>query len=124
MSATPAEREWATQLINANNKLSEIYGYIFPWIGLTFSSFAFVSLIIRNRGDQNLLIFLFKWQYALCIIYSLNMAFLDNRFTVYITKYTFTLYISDGTCKVVNMLKNFIYCVPTWLQVVSLFFFC
>lgn len=115
------ETAWAAQLNIANNKIGEIFGYTFPWVGLTFSSLAFISLMIRNRNDQNLLIFLFKIQYALCLIYSFNIVFLDSKFTVYITKYTLILYVSDGSCKFVNMIKNFIYCIPSWLQVVSYF---
>lgn len=119
--ATPSELEFIQILSDIDIKTSTYFSYTLPWIGLACSSIAFVTLMVRKYGDQNMLYFLFKWQYALCVVYSLNIVFFDSNYTKFIGNYVFIRNVTDSACKFFNMIAKYIYCLPSWLQVVTLF---
>lgn len=112
------EFEWVLQLLYTNSQISRTFAYTLPWIGFACNLFAFISLMVRKRVEQNLLIFLFKWQYGLGIIYALNIVLLDTTFSQPLGLYNLTRFVSDISCRVISVIMKFIYCIPPWMQVV------
>lgn len=109
---------YISYLNSVNDQLQTIFIYSVPWIGLVISIFSTVGLILRKRRSRNLLIYIFKWRYAICIIYWLNILFNDSTFTKKLFKYTLTQDVSDPVCKVNFMFMRFFYCASPWMQVV------
>lgn len=118
MSSSLDELESLRELGKISDLITRYFVYTIPWLSLAFSSIAFVSLLLRRYGHQSLLFFLFKWQYAISIVYTLNLLFLDYKFSPLIAAYDLTRYVDATTCAMVNMISKFIYCLPSWLQVV------
>lgn len=111
----------ATSLSNVNTKMPIIFSYFVPWIGLAISIFATVVLLLRKRTEDNqsLLIYIFQWQYAIGIVFWLNMIFLDFNFTKNLFGYNLRSYVPDIACKLVPMICKFLYCSSPWIQVVT-----
>lgn len=120
--ASAQDLAYVKYLSSINTQLQTYFAYIAPWIGLGFSTFAFLALALRKRRDKNLLIYIFLWQYIIGIIYPLNIAFNDNQFTVKLFGYTLQQYVSDPVCKLNYMFIRYIYCISPWMQVVIFLF--
>ena len=114
------DQDFAKYIISINAQIQYIFSYSVPWIGLTFSILALISLVKPRRRVQgkNLLIYIFKWQYSIAIIYWLNMIFNDPQFTLTLFNYNLRINVSDPICKLTFMFLNFIYCTSPWMQVV------
>lgn len=121
--ASAADRAFVNTLNSVNSQLKTYFAYIMPWIGLGFSTFAFLALVLRKRREKNLLIYIFVWQYIIAIIYPLNIVFNDNQYTTKLFGYTLIFYVSDPVCKLSFMFMRFIYCISPWMQVVIYLFF-
>ena len=120
MGLSPEDQNIVNYLISVSVKIHLIFTYSVPWFGLAVSIFAIIALMKsrpRNRG-KNLLIFIFKWQYAIAIVYWLNMIFNDDLFSLDLFNYSIRRYVSDPICKLTTMAKQFFYCAPPWMQVV------
>ena len=117
-----ADAAFINTLNSVNNQLQLYFSYSAPWLGLAFSTFAFLALVLRKRRDKNLLIYIFVWQYIIAIIYPLNILFNDNQFTPKLFGYTLRQYVSDPVCKLGFMLLRYIYCIAPWMQVVIFLF--
>lgn len=105
-------------LSSVNTKLQLYFSYSAPWLGLAFSIFATLALVLRKRRESNLLIYIFVWNYAIGIIYPLNMVFNDYQFSQKLLGYTFKQAVSDPVCKLSSLFLRFIYCASPWMQVV------
>ena len=105
-------------LSSVNTKLQLYFSYSAPWLGLALSIFATLALVLRKRRESNLLIYIFVWNYAIGIIYPLNMVFNDYQFSQKLLGYTLKQAVSDPVCKLTNLFFRFIYCASPWMQVV------
>ena len=110
-------------LNTVNSQLQTYFTYTAPWIGLGFSTIAFLALALRKRREKNLLIYILLWQYMIAIIYALNILFNDDQLTTRIFGYSLRTYVSDPFCKLSLMFMRYIYCISPWMQVVIYFFF-
>lgn len=98
-------------LITLSGRINTYFAYYAPWIGLVLSTFGLLALLsTRKPRHENLLLFIFAWQYSIGIIYSLNMIFLDRQTFVSVT---------EPVCKLTHMFTKFVYCLSPWMQVVS-----
>lgn len=113
---------FASFLNSVNIQLRTYFAYCAPWLGLGFSTFALLALVLRKRREKNLLIYIFVWQYAIGIIYSLNIAFNDSQFSQTLFGFTLKQAISDPICKLSNMFLKLVYCLSPWMQVVIFIF--
>ena len=121
MDISPEDQVIVSYLVSVSNKLQEIFSYSVPWLGLAVSIFVIIALMKsrgRNRG-KNLLIYIFKWQYSIAIIYWLNMIFNDEQNSYYLFNYKVTKTDSDPFCKLTSMFLRFFYCASPWMQVVK-----
>ena len=120
MEISQEDRDYINYLNSFNVELKYIFSYSIPWLGLAVSTFALLALIKRRRLDRgkNLLIYIFQWQYAISIIYWLNMIFNDPQYSTLLFKYSLSQGVSDPICKLSFMLLRFIYCASPWIQVV------
>ena len=111
-----------TSLSTVNTQMPIIFSYFVPWIGLVISIFATVVLLLRKRTEDNqsLLIYIFQWQYAVGIVFWLNMIFLDYNFAKNLFGYNWRTYVPDIACKLVPMICKFLYCSSPWIQVVTI----
>lgn len=116
-----ADTAFIKLLTSVNSQLVTYFGYIAPWIGFSFSTFALLAIVLRKRRDRNLLIYIFAWQYTISTIYPLNVAFVDYTFSIKLFGYTLKQYVSDPVCKLSFMIMRYIYCIAPWMQVVILF---
>lgn len=114
--------EFALYLSYVNFQIPIIFSYFVPWIGLAVFAFATVILIVRKRTEENLLIYIFQWQYAIGVIFWLNMIFIDHKFTTFLFKYNFHINFADIICKLITMISTFINCLSPWMQVVTYLF--
>lgn len=117
---SPEDQDIVKYLISVSVKIQVLFTYSVPWLGLAISIFAIIALTksrTRNRG-KNLLIYIFKWQYAIVVIYWLNMVFIDDLFSLDLFNYSIRRNVSDPICKLTTMAKQFFYCAPSWMQVV------
>lgn len=112
------EQNLVNLLTSVNNQLKLYFSYCAPWVGLFLSAVALIVLVLRKRREKNLVIYLFTWQYAIGIIFSLNMVFLDPQFSQKLFGFTLKQYVSDPVCKLSNMFLRFFYCASPWMQVV------
>ena len=112
------DQAFANYLISIGSQIYAIFSYSVPWLGLAISTFALVVLMLRKRRDGKLLIYIFKWQYAIAIIYWLNMVFNDNQYSERLFHYNLRVNVFDPICKLSFMFLRFIYCVSPWMQVV------
>jgi hypothetical protein len=114
------DQDFTKYLTSINVKLQYIFTYSVPWLGLALSILALIALIKPRRRVQgkNLLIYIFKWQYAIAIIYWLNLIFNDDQYSKKLFNYSLRQNVSDPICKLTFMLVNFIYCTSPWMQVV------
>ena len=110
-------------LISINSRVQLYFSYSGPWLGLAFSTFALLALVLPERREKNLIIYIFGWQYAIGVIYALNMLFNDPAFSQKLFGYTFKQSVSDPVCKLSNMLLRLFYCASPWMQVVLFFSF-
>ena len=119
------DKEFAKYLNSINMQLQYIFSYSVPWLGLALSTFALIALMKRRRRGQgkNLLIYIFKWRYAIAITYWLNMIFNDSKFSYKLFTYTLNTFVSDPICKLSFMFMRFFYCVSPWMQVVIFFYY-
>lgn len=115
---TQAEKNFINNLNKVNSNLNLYFSYSAPWLGLSWSTVAFLVLLLRKRREKNLIIFLFTWQYAFGIIFSLNILFNDPQFSQNLFGFTLKQYVSDPVCKISNMFLRFFYCTSPWMQVV------
>lgn len=113
-----AEKNFISYLNKISSNLYLYFSYSAPWLGLSLSTVAFLVLLLRKRREKNLIIFLFTWQYAFGIIFSLNMLFNDPQFSLYLFSFGLRQYVSDPVCKISNMFLRFFYCISPWIQVV------
>lgn len=118
-----AEKNMISLLSKVNSDLYLYFSYCAPWLGLGLSTLAFLVLVLRKRREKNLVIFLFSFQYAFGIMFSLNMLFLDQQFSLKLFSFTFTTYVSDPVCKMSNMFLRFFYFASPWMQVVIIIFY-
>jgi len=117
---SPEDKDIVTYLISVNTKIQVLYAYSVPWLGLAVSIFAIIALTKsqpRNR-EKKILIYIFKWQYAIAIIYWLNIIFNDEQNSNYLFNYNVVQIASDPICKLTSMLRKFLYCASPWMQVV------
>lgn len=120
MEISQEDIAYINYLNSINNELKYIFSYSIPWLGIAVSTFALLALIKRtrlNRG-KNLLIYIFQWQYAISIIYWINIIFNDPQYSRLLFKYTLNQSVPDLICKLSYMLLRFIYCASPWIQVV------
>ena len=107
-------------LSSVSNQLKLYFSYSVPWLGLVLSTFALLAFLIRKRRENNLLIYIFVWQYAIGVIYPLNILFNDPSYSLPLFGYTLRQSVADTVCKLSNMFLKFIYCTSPWMQVVLL----
>jgi hypothetical protein len=114
------DQDFTKYLTSINVKLQYIFTYSVPWLGLALSILALIALIKPRRRVQgkSLLIYIFKWQYAIAIIYWLNLIFNDDPYSKKLFNYSLRQNLSDPICKLTFMLLKFIYCTSPWMQVV------
>jgi hypothetical protein len=105
-------------MVSASIQIYTIFSYSVPWAGIILSIFATIALMKPRSRRKNLLIYIFKWQYLISIIFWLNMLFNDSRFTSRLFNYSLMQSVSDPICKLSNMLLRFFYCASPWMQVV------
>lgn len=110
---------YSKYLYNLIIKLPIYFTYFMPWIGLSCAIFACGALFLRKRTEDSIIIFLFKWQYTICVLYVLNMIFIDTQFSIIILNYLSTYNVADIVCKVQLIGMRFIYCLSPWMQVVK-----
>lgn len=108
---------------SANNQITQYFSYTMPWLTIGCNLVALSVLYFRKRIEQNIVIFIFKWQYLLGILYALNMLTNENQFSQTLFKYVLTENVSDPVCKLRFLFLRFIYCLSPWMQVVLSFFF-
>ena len=120
MEISQEDRDYINYLNSLNNEFKYIFTYSIPWLGLGVSTFALLALIKRSRLDRrkNLLIYIFQWQYAISIIYWLNIIFNDYQYSRFLFNYSLIQGVPDLICKLSFMLLRFIYCASPWIQVV------
>ena len=121
---SPEDKDYIYYLNSVNVELLYIFSYSVPWFGLAISTFALIALMKRRRRSQrkNLLIYIFKWQYAIAIIYWINMIFNDPQFFQKLFNYNLRINVPDPICKLSFMFLRFIYCASPWIQVVNAIF--
>lgn len=112
------EKDLITLLTKVNSQLKLYFSYSAPWIGLALSIISLLVFVVRIRREKNLVIYLFAWQYAIGILFSLNMVLNDPQFVTNLFGFTLSRYVSDPVCKMSNMFLRFFYCASPWFQVV------
>lgn len=115
------ELEELKKLGQINSQILNAFSFSVPWMSLACSSFAFLLFAIHKHNHKNVLFFLFKWQYACCFVYSLNLILLDKHFTSTIFSYNPNRGVNDAICKTVNFASKLVYCIPSWMQVMITF---
>lgn len=116
--ASEQDKAFASYMVSASIQIYTIFSYSVPWVGIILSVFATIALMKPRRRRKNLLIYIFKWQYLISIIFWLNMLFNDSQFTLRLFNYSLMQSVSDPICKLSNMLLRFFYCASPWMQVV------
>lgn len=111
------------QLQQISTNLPIYFSYCIPWISLVLGLFSMCVLFFKKRQEKNIIIFIFKWQYIINVLYALNMVFNDNTFTVNLFNYNLNIGILDPFCKMHYVSVRFIYCLSPWMQVVNFFFY-
>ena len=112
------DKDFANALISVSSQLMLYFSYSAPWIGLALSTFTLLAFLLRKRRENKLLIYIFVWQYAIGVIYPLNILFNDPSYSQKLFGYTFTQSVADPVCKISNMFLRFFYCASPWMQVV------
>ena len=114
--------DFAFSLSTVNTQMPIIFSYFVPWIGLAICIFATVVLLLRKRTEDNqsLLIYIFQWQYAISVVFWLNMIFFDYNFAKNLFGYNWRSNMPDIICKLVPMICKFLYCSSPWIQVVKI----
>lgn len=114
---------YAIQLSQINGQIPTYYGYCVPWMAIGCNLFALGVLFFRKRQEreQNLVILIFKWQYATGLIYALNMLLNDNVFSLSLFNFILTRNVSDLVCKLHLILLKYFYSMSPWMQVVITF---
>ena len=112
--------QYASMLIDIQLKMPIYFSYTVPWIGLVSSSFALIVLFLSKRSENSLIIYIFKWQYAIGVIYALNLVFLDNTYSQKLFNYSLNINVPVFLCQIEFVVINTIYCLSPWMQVVSL----
>jgi hypothetical protein len=113
-----SQQDYINLLTTVNNQLKLYFSYCAPWLGIALAIISLGVLLIRKRREKNLIIYLFAWQYAVGILFCLNILFLDPQFSLKLFGFTFKQYVSDPVCKLSNMFLRFFYCLSPWMQVV------
>lgn len=116
--ASEQDKAFASYMVSASIQTYTIFSYSVPWFGIVLSTFAMIVLMKPRGRRKNLLIYIFKWQYLISIIFWLNMVFIDPQFTLRLFNYSLMQSVSDPICKLINMLLRFFYCASPWMQVV------
>ena len=118
------DQDFRKLISSVRAQLQYIFSYSIPWLGLGVSIFALIALMKpRRRGrGKNLLIYIFKWRYAIAIVYWLNMIFIDYQFSYILFNYSIRLNVSDPICKLRYVFMRFFYFVSPWMEVVIFFF--
>lgn len=116
--ASEQDKAFASYMVSASIQIYTIFSYSVPWVGIILSVFATIALMKPRRRRKNLVIYIFKWQYLISIIFWLNMLFNDSQFTLRLFNYSLMQSVSDPICKLSNMLLRFFYCASPWMQVV------
>jgi hypothetical protein len=109
---------YSKYLNNINLDLQRYFLYSAPLLGLVLSTFGLLALVLQKRRESNLLIYIFAWQYAIGIIYPINMVLDDSQYTTKVFGYTLKQYVSDPICKLNATFVRFLYCISPWMQVV------
>ena len=114
------DQDFINYLSSVSIQLQHIFSYSVPWLGLAVSTFALIALMKpRRRGQgKNLLIYIFKWRYAISIVYWLNMIFIDYQFSYILFNYSLKQFFPDPICKLSNVFLRFFYCASPWMEVV------
>lgn len=114
-------------LMRVNQLLPEYFSYSLPWTCLLTSLFALLALFgskkptrsPRRDNSLQLLVYLYKWQYVVILIYSINMITNDSQFTLKLFGYTSKKISLNAICKICLVFERLIYCLAPWFQVVS-----
>ena len=100
--------------------LPNSFSYSAPWIGLSTTIFSLAALFLRKRrSEDSLILFLFKCQYIVVFLYTLNVICNDSRFTIPLFNYNPAVHVPDIFCRIQIVLNRFIYCAAPWMQVVK-----
>lgn len=116
--SNPQDIAYMNYLLTVMDNLQAAFAYTLPWLGLVVFTFAALALIIPRRKEENLLVYIFKWQYSIAIVYWLNMAFINPPFSLKLFNYSLRASVPDVICKLSPMISNFIVCAAPWMQVV------
>lgn len=103
-------------------KLPVFFSYFMPLVGLSSGLFACAVLYLSKHSEVTPVIFIFKWQYVIGVLYALNMIFNDPMFTSSLFPYNPNEFVSNAFCKVQTIIMHFFYCISPWIQVVSCYF--
>lgn len=118
-TAISSDQLYITYLSNINAWSSYYFGLTLPYASLVWNLFTIVVLFFKRRNEKTTMIFFFKWQYVINIIYALNIILLDVNFTQRIFFYSANNNVPDIICKAYNIVSNFIYSLAPWIQVVN-----
>lgn len=116
--------EFVIQLQNITFQAKEYFSYSILWFGLVSEIVALSALFLRKRtpAEHTKILYLFKWQYLIGTIYVLNMILNDPDFSSPLFRISSSRNIPHYACRILNFLQKFIYCLPSWMQVVIIFF--
>ena len=115
-----AELNYALYVKNTMDKIQKYYTWSVPWFSIALELFTLGVLFLRKPSlvDKTNVIYLYKWQYVIGIIYALNMIFNDSDFASSLFGYDLTQNMTDAACKVTYFSRHYIYFLPSWMQVV------
>lgn len=114
-----ADTQYMVYLLSISQQMPIYFSYFMPWIGLACSIIALIVLFFFKPTEDTIIIFIFKWQYSIVVLYSLNMIFLDPIFSVPLFGYNPGMNVSDALCAIQYVLMRFIYCLSPWMQAVT-----
>lgn len=114
-----ADTQYMVYLLSISQQMPIYFSYFMPWIGLACGIIALIVLFFFKPTEDTIIIFIFKWQYSIVVLYSLNMIFIDSIFSVPLFGYNPGMNVSDALCAIQYVLMRFIYCLSPWMQAVT-----
>lgn len=115
---------YAEKLTNIKNIIIKYYSYSLL-LPIFWNCFAFIAFFFSKetgsyfqRREKQLIILIFKYQYGIALLFTLNMVLIDGLFSYNLFGYVLTMNVSDTVCKLRLVLNKYLYCIAPCYQVV------
>jgi hypothetical protein len=121
---------YAIELRNIKTCIKTCYSYSILSASI-WNCLAFAALFFSNETgcslqcrEKKLTIFIFKVQYAITLIFTINMVLNENLFSYPLFNYVLTKNVPDWVCKLHFVIKRYVYCMAPFFQMVCSVHIC